>query len=125
MKTLTKIRLINWHYFENETIDIKNNTLLTGQNASGKSTILDAVSFVLTAGDQNFNLAANEKGKRDLRGYVKCKLGSLDQEYLRDYDLSGHVCLEFYSQKQEKFFCLGTIIDVVGNIQPPKVTFYI
>ena len=72
MKTLTKIRLINWHYFENETIDIKNNTLLTGQNASGKSTILDAVSFVLTAGDQNFNWAANEKGKRDLRGYVKC-----------------------------------------------------
>ena len=125
MKTLTKIRLINWHYFENETIDIKNNTLLTGQNASGKSTILDAVSFVLTAGDQNFNLAANEKGKRDLRGYVKCKLGSLDQEYLRDYDLSGHICLEFYSQKQEKFFCLGAIIDVVGNIQLPKVTFYI
>ncbi|MBP5342910.1 AAA family ATPase [bacterium] len=125
MKTLTKIRLINWHYFENETIDIKNNTLLTGQNASGKSTILDAVSFVLTAGDQNFNLAANEKGKRDLRGYVKCKLGSLDQEYLRDYDLSGHICLEFYSQKQEKFFCLGTIIDVIGNIQAPKVTFYI
>lgn len=125
MKTLTKIRLINWHYFENETIDIKNNTLLTGQNASGKSTILDAVSFVLTAGDQNFNLAANEKGKRDLRGYVKCKLGSLDQEYLRDYDLSGHICLEFYSEKQERYFCLGTIIDVVGEIQPPKVVFYI
>jgi len=125
MKTLTKIRLINWHYFENETIDIKNNALLTGQNASGKSTILDAISFVLTAGDQNFNLAANDKGKRDLRGYVKCKLGSLEQEYLRDYDLSGHVSLEFYSEKQEKYFCLGTIIDVAGNIQPPKVTFYI
>lgn len=125
MKTLTKIRLINWHYFENETINLKGNTLITGQNASGKSTILDAISFVLTAGDQNFNLAANEKGKRDLRGYVKCKLGSLDQEYLRDYDLSGHISLEFFSEKQEKFFCLGAIIDIVGNIQPPKILFYI
>ncbi len=125
MKTLTKIRLINWHYFENETIEIKNNTLVTGQNASGKSTILDAMSYVLTAGDQNFNLAANEKGKRDLRSYVKCKLGSLDQEYLRDYDLSGHICLEFFSEKQEKYFCLGVVIDVTGNIQPVKSTFYI
>ena len=125
MKQLTKIRLINWHYFENETINVKGNILMTGINASGKSTILDAISFVLTAGDQNFNLAANDKGKRDLRGYVKCKLGSLDQEYLRDYDLSGHVCLEFYSEKHEKFFCLGAVIDVIGNVQPPKVTFYI
>ena len=125
MKTLTKIRLINWHYFENETINIKNNTLLTGQNASGKSTILDAMSYVLTAGDQNFNLAANDKGKRDLRSYVKCKLGSLEQEYLRDYDLSGHICLEFYSEKHEKYFCLGVVIDCVGNVQPVKSLFYI
>ncbi len=125
MKTLTNIRLINWHYFDNQTIPIKNNTLLTGQNASGKSTILDAISFVLTAGDQNFNLAANEKGKRDLRSYCKCKLGSLDQEYLRDYDLSSHICLEFFSEKQEKYFCLGAIIDVTGNVAPPKVLFYI
>ena len=125
MKRLTKIRLINWHYFENETININSNTLLTGQNASGKSTIMDAITFVITAGDQNFNLAANEKGKRDLRSYVKCKLGSLDQEYLRDYDLTGHICLEYYSEKLEKYFCLGAIIDVVGQIAPPKVVFYI
>ncbi|MCR5741340.1 MAG: AAA family ATPase [Gammaproteobacteria bacterium] len=125
MKTLTKIRLINWHYFENETINVKNNTLLTGQNASGKSTIMDAITFVITAGDTNFNLAANEKGKRDIRSYAKCKLGALDQEYLRDYDLTSHICLEYYSEKQEKYFCLGTVIDVVGEVQPPKVIFYI
>ena len=52
MKKLRKIRLINWHYFSNETIEIKNNVLLTGQNATGKSTILDAISFVITAGEQ-------------------------------------------------------------------------
>ena len=75
MKKLTKIRLINWHYLANETINVKNNVLLTGPNASGKSTILDAITYVITAGDTQFNLAANEKGKRDLRGYIKCKLG--------------------------------------------------
>ena len=47
MKKLVKIRLINWHYLSNETIEINGNTLLTGPNASGKSTIMDAITYVL------------------------------------------------------------------------------
>lgn len=124
MKKLTKIRLINWHYFANETIEIKNNTLITGQNATGKSTIVDAVAYVLTAGDQIFNLAANDKSKRDLRGYVKCKLGIDNQEYLRENDTTGHIALEFYDEVRETYFTVGTVIDIVGEILPPKVLFY-
>jgi uncharacterized protein YPO0396 len=124
MKKLTKIRLINWHYFSNETIEIKNNTLITGQNATGKSTIVDAIAYVLTAGDQIFNLAANDKSKRDLRGYVKCKLGIDNQEYLRENDTTGHVALEFYDEVRERYFTVGTVIDVVGEIMAPKVIFY-
>jgi len=124
MKKLTKIRLINWHYFANETIHVKNNTLITGQNATGKSTIVDAVAFVITAGDQIFNLAANEKSKRDLRGYVKCKLGIDNQEYLRDGDTTGHVALEFYDESKQSYFTVGSVIDVFGEILPPKVLFY-
>ena len=124
MKKLTKVRLINWHYFANETIHIKNHTLITGQNATGKSTIVDAIAFVLTAGDQIFNIAANEKSKRDLRSYVKCKLGTDNQEYLRDQDTTGHVALEFFDEKKGKYFTIGTVIDVFGEILAPKVIFY-
>ncbi|NLZ61956.1 MAG: AAA family ATPase, partial [Acholeplasmataceae bacterium] len=124
MKKLTKIRLINWHYFANETIYIKNNTLITGQNATGKSTIVDAIAFVITAGDQIFNLAANEKSKRDLRGYVKCKLGIDNQEYLRDGDVTGHVALEFFDEVKEKYFTIGTVIDAFGEVMAPKYLFY-
>lgn len=124
MKKLTKVRLINWHYFANETIHVKNNTLITGQNATGKSTIVDAIAFVITAGDQIFNIAANEKSKRDLRGYVKCKLGTDTQEYLRDQDTTGHIALEFYDEAKEKHFTIGTVIDVFGEILQPKVIFY-
>ncbi|MDD4988232.1 MAG: SbcC/MukB-like Walker B domain-containing protein [Candidatus Izemoplasmatales bacterium] len=124
MKKLTKVRLINWHYFANETIYIKNNTLITGQNATGKSTIVDAIAFVITAGDQIFNLAANEKSKRDLRGYVKCKLGIDNQEYLREGDVTGHVSLEFYDESKDLFFTVGAIIDAFGEVLPPKVLFY-
>lgn len=124
MKKLTKIRLVNWHYFANETIHVKNNMLVTGQNATGKSTIVDAVAFVITAGDQIFNLAANEKSKRDLRGYVKCKLGIDNQEYLREGDTTGHVALEFYDEYKQEYFTVGAVIDVFGEILPPKVVFY-
>ncbi len=124
MKKLTKVRLINWHYFSNETIYIRNNTLVTGQNATGKSTIVDAIAFVVTAGDQIFNLAANEKSKRDLRGYVKCKLGIDNHEYLREGDTTGHIALEFYDETKKEYFTVGTVIDIFGELLPPKVIFY-
>ncbi len=124
MIKLNKIRLINWHYLANETIDVKDNILLTGQNGSGKSTILDALTFILTGGDQNFNLAANEKGKRDLKGYVKCKLGAEEKEYLRDGDVTGHICLQFYNETTQETFILGAVIDAVGEIGPAKYVMY-
>lgn len=124
MKKLVKIRLINWHYLSNETIEINGNTLLTGPNASGKSTIMDAITYVLTAGDTVFNLAANEKGKRDLRGYVKCKLGMDDKEYLRNGDVSGHIALQFHDEKTDTDFTVGAVIDAFGDLTPVKSIFY-
>ena len=124
MKKLTKIRLINWHYLANETINVKDHVLLTGPNASGKSTIMDAVMYVITAGDTNFNMAANEKSKRDLRGYVKCKLGLDDKEYLREGDVTGHVALEFHDEKTNTDFTVGVVIDAFGELMPVKSLFY-
>lgn len=124
MKKLTKVRLINWHYFSNETIEVRNNILLTGENATGKSTILDAITFVITAGDTQFNVAANENGKRDLKGYVKCKVSRSDKEYLREGDVTGHIALEFYDDVKEQFFTVGTVIDAFGDLLPAKVLFY-
>jgi len=37
MKKLTRIRLVNWHYFVNETIAVKGSFLVSGENTSGKS----------------------------------------------------------------------------------------
>ena len=46
MKTLTKVKLINWHTFSNEEFEIYKNALITGENGTGKSTILDAIQYV-------------------------------------------------------------------------------
>ena len=111
MKKLTKIRLINWHYLSNETINVEGNVLLTGQNAAGKSTILDAITYLITAGEKKFNQAANDKSKRDLRGYVKCKLGIENKEYLRDGDVTGDIACEFYDEEAKEYFVIGVVID--------------
>ena len=73
MKELTRIKLINWHYFVNQTIDINGSTLITGDNGSGKSTILDALQLVLIADLRRikFNVSAFDETKRNLMGYLR------------------------------------------------------
>jgi uncharacterized protein YPO0396 len=97
MITLERVRLVGWHYFEDELIDIGNRCLFAGDNGSGKSTIVDAIQYAMAADlrKAKFNAAAGDrKSGRDLVGYVRCKLGSDTTEYLRD-DAVAHVALEF------------------------------
>jgi DNA repair exonuclease SbcCD ATPase subunit len=97
MITLIEARLVNWHYFADETLAIGNRCLIAGDNGSGKSTIVDAIQYALAADlrKARFNQAAGDRrGGRDLSGYVRCKLGSESTEYLRG-DTVAHVMLRF------------------------------
>ncbi|MDR1025332.1 MAG: hypothetical protein LBL56_06345, partial [Treponema sp.] len=97
MIVLERVRLVNWHNFEDTVIDIGNRCLLAGDNGSGKSTIIDAIQYAMAADlrKAKFNAAAGDrKGGRDLAGYVRCKLGADDTEYYRG-DTVAHVMLEF------------------------------
>ena len=111
MKKLCRIRLINWHFFVNETININGSFLISGENTAGKSTILDAIQLVLTTNNRKFNTAANEKSSRDLKGYVRCKTGNEDSPYVRTGSVITYVALEFYEEKTTKYFTLGVKID--------------
>ncbi len=111
MKKLCRIRLINWHYFVNETINVNGSFLISGENTSGKSTVLDAIQLVLTTNHRKFNTAANEKSNRDLKGYVRCKTGNEDNTYIRTGSVITYVALEFFEEKTSKYFTLGVKID--------------
>lgn len=106
-KILTRVQLINWHYFENERISFHGSTLISGENTAGKSTILDAIQLVLTTNTRRFNVAANEKGNRNLKGYVRCKIGNVGETYLRKNAVPANVALEFYEEKGERYFVIG------------------
>ncbi len=68
---ITKIRLVNFHNFVDETIEIRSggHLFMLGDNGSGKTTVLDAVHYVLTAGrSMEFNSAARVAGAKNSGG---------------------------------------------------------
>ena len=126
MKKLSKIKLINWHLFSNQTIEIKDNVLISGENGSGKSTLLDALQYLFVGGRSGakFNIAATDDAKRTLEGYVRGRIGAENKEFLRTGDVISHVAMEFYDELHKTFSIIGVILDLPknGNL---KERFYI
>ena len=125
MKKLTRMKLINWHRFTNCIIDFERSTLLSGENGAGKSTILDAIQFVVTCSANAFNKAAHENGKRKLTGYIRCKTGKENKTYERTGQLSAHVALEFYEESKKRYFILGAVVDSASEGQETTVRYLI
>lgn len=123
MKKLTRMRLINWHRFYDETIDFGDSTLISGENGAGKSTLLDAMQFVLTCSTNHFNKAAHENGKRNLTGYIRCKTGRENRPYDRTGEISAHVALEFYEESKKQYFIIGAVIDSATEGQETVVRY--
>jgi predicted ATPase len=99
MKWMTRLLMIHWHYFVHETVEFAKINFLTGKNASGKSTIIDALRLILL-GDTSgsfFNKAASGKGNRTLAGYLRGELGDDEEsgfKYLRDGRFTSYLALE-------------------------------
>ena len=123
-KYLCRVQLVNWHFFENERICLNGSTLISGENTAGKSTVLDAIQLVLTTNSRKFNMAANEKGNRDLKGYVRCKVGNVGETYHRKGTVPGNVALEFYEEKTDSYFVLGVHLLSVDEESPVVKKWY-
>jgi uncharacterized protein YPO0396 len=129
MKHLKKMLLTNWHYFNHEVITFDRINFLTGQNASGKSTLIDAIQILLLGETRSsiFNKAANEKSERTLQGYLKGELGddgSTGFRYLREKDFSSHLAMEFYDDVKNTSFVIGCVFDVYRE-GDPKYNYFI
>lgn len=125
MKILRRIKLVGWHFFENETINFAGSNLLSGENGSGKSTILDAIQLVLTTDTKHFNNAANSNSKRDVRSYVRGKTGEEGTTaYKRKGSVISYIALEFYEESRDRFFVIGVKIDSIDEESEPKKKWF-
>ena len=96
MKKIKKLRLINWHFFEDQEIDFSDINVITGENGTGKSTILDAIHYLQSGGTCKFNMAANTLSHgRTVENYLKARIGVENKEFLREQpDIIGHIDME-------------------------------
>jgi uncharacterized protein YPO0396 len=119
MKSLTRMKMIQWHYFDDETVYFNpNGTIVTGDNGSGKSTIVDALQVILVGNMKmvKFNSSAHdEKTERNLVTYLRGKIGgesSTSTEYIRNHDFCSYLALEI-EEENKNGSKTNTIIGVV------------
>ncbi|MDR1539585.1 MAG: AAA family ATPase [Clostridiales bacterium] len=116
-KLLKKTLLINWLYYENELVEFDKVNYLTGKNSSGKSTFIDALQIALLgdASDRNFNRAANDKGDRTLKGYLRAnkydKVNYTAPGSRKGKAFSSLISCEFYDDNELKSFTIGIAFD--------------
>lgn len=109
-KTATKLKLIQWSRFQNVTIRLEGSSLFTGVNGSGKSTVLDAVTYLLT-GNTQFNKAAKDRD-RTVKGYVRGDTRSTGSaRYLRNGEVVSYVAMEFYSPVERDYLVVGVCME--------------
>lgn len=117
---LNRLRLVNWHYFQDETVNFKEISLLAGDNGSGKSTVIDALQYALVANINkirfNSSAATSRQSARSLESYVRCKMGMEGAEYARG-DTIAHIVLEF--KAADRIFCAGVMVEAFtdGNVK--------
>lgn len=130
MKKMTRLLLINWHYFEHQLIDFEDINFLTGKNSSGKSTIIDALQVVLMGETRSsaFNRAASKKSERTLKSYLIGSKGEDiadgKQSVRGGKDFTSYIVAEFYDDVKDNYFCLGAVFDSFSDGGDEKRRFF-
>lgn len=100
--SLVAFRIINWGCLLDEHVHVNGSILFTGQNKSGKSTALDALSYLL-CGNQSFNQSSGGKG-RSVLAYVRGNTESDEDKYLRSGEIVSYIAAEFYDPVHDKHY---------------------
>ena len=114
MKKLRKMKVINWHYFDEDEISFGSATMLSGHSGAGKSTLLDALQYIFIGSQTQarFNAAATQEAWRTLLHYLRGKIKAEGMQYLRADEFTSYIVLEFYDDTKQISFLAGYVVDV-------------
>ncbi len=115
MIELKRLKLINWHNFENATFDCARLTYMIGVNAVGKTTILDAIRYCLTT-NRSFNALGNKKSGRTLQGSVHAKQRG-ENAYRRPGHTVAYIGAEFWDSVKRVPFVIAVRVESEGPMQ--------
>lgn len=121
-KNATKLLLANWSRFSNVCITLNGSTLFTGVNGSGKSTILDAMTYMLT-GNTQFNKAALDRD-RNVIAYVRGDTKSEGKNrFIRNGEVTSYIAMEFWSPMEHQYLVTGVCIEYINETSNTKKWF--
>lgn len=121
-KSASKLLLVNWSRFSNVSISLNGSTLFTGVNGSGKSTILDAMTYMLT-GNTQFNKAALDRD-RNVISYVRGDTKSEGKSrFIREGEVTSYIAMEFWSPLEKQYLVVGVCIEYVNETSNTKKWF--
>lgn len=121
-KSATKLLLVNWSRFSNECIALEGSTLFTGVNGSGKSTILDAMTYMLT-GNTQFNKAALDRD-RNVISYVRGDTKSEGKNrFIREGEVISYIAMEFWCPLEKQYLVVGVCIEYANETSNTKKWF--
>ncbi len=121
-KSATKLLLVNWSRFSNVTIALEGSTLFTGVNGSGKSTVLDAITYMLT-GNTQFNKAALDRD-RNVISYVRGDTKSEGKHrFIRQGEVISYIAMEFWAPLEKQYLVVGVCIEYVNETSNTKKWF--
>jgi uncharacterized protein YPO0396 len=123
--SLTRIFLYNWHRFSNHVIPVTNDLYITGENGTGKSTILDALQLVLigNATQVHFNQAAQNDRTRSTRSIGTYTLAKIDEVYLRNNNTVSYIVLEFTDDMNQDKQSVGVCIETNADRSTERTHF--
>lgn len=121
-KSATKLLLVNWSRFSNVPIELEGSTLFTGVNGSGKSTVLDAMTYMLT-GNTRFNMAAQDRD-RNVISYVRGDTKSEGKSrFIREGEVTSYIAMEFWAPLEKQYLVVGVCIEYVNETSNTKKWF--
>ncbi len=126
MKRLNRIILVNWYLIGATEIPVEGHTAFIGPNASGKSSILDAIQTVLLGGHGHYlslNPSAGEKSTRSVRDYC---LGvvrdpenpELSSEYQPRRQVITYLALSFLDDRTSEETAVGLALH--ASLEQPR-----
>ena len=124
-KSAKKLLMVQWSRFQNVCIELEGSTLVTGVNGSGKSTVLDAMTYLLT-GNTQFNKAAKDRD-RTVLGYVRGDTRSNGEaRYLRNGSVVSYIAMEFSDPTLGQPLTVGVSRSAAGlSVQGRRLTISI
>lgn len=108
MIVIKRLRLINWHNFSDDCIEIGTITYIMGLSGVGKATIMDAIRYCLTT-NKNFNSIGNKNSNRTLQGSVHGKQHT--GGYSRLEHTVSYIGCEFTDTDIDKSFVICARVD--------------